>query len=129
MKNSKETSILHAFRLLQISFVVGLVLLGIDKLGGLNAIDWSVYLTESMKQHYGCDLTGLFTAVGIIEIVLGLGVIYKPRVFSPIIAGFFFLVMINFFATGMHYDHGLHTGMLGLAAVALMKLSLRKSDS
>lgn len=129
MKTAKEISYMHAFRLLQAAFVAGLILLGADKLGALHDTDWAEYLTDAMRMHYGCNLTGLFRAIGIVEIVLGLGTIFKPHVFAPIIAGFFFLVMINFLATGKHFDHALHAGMLGLGAIALMKMSVRRSDS
>ena len=63
--------------------------------------------------------------VGLIEIIAGIGVIFKPRIFSKIIAIWFALIIINLLLRGVFYDIALRDFGLLLSALAFNKLSYK----
>ena len=61
--------------------------------------------------------------VGLIEIIAGIGVIFKPQFFSKIIALWLALIVINLLLRGIFFDIALRDFGLCLSAIALSKLS------
>jgi hypothetical protein len=61
--------------------------------------------------------------VGVIEIIAGLGVIFKPKLFSYIIALWLLALIINLLLTGIYYDIALRDFGLLLSVLALGCLS------
>ena len=61
--------------------------------------------------------------VGVIEILAGIGVLFKPRFFSAIVAIWLLLIIINLLLTGKYFDIALRDFGLMIAAVSLSKLS------
>ena len=63
--------------------------------------------------------------VGIIEIIAGIGVFVKPRVFAYIVAAWLLLIIINLLTSPGYYDVALRDLGLMLGALALARLSPR----
>lgn len=117
----------QAFRILQIVFILVPIIAGIDKF--FNLLDeWAVYLSPFvMNLIHGQDRLFL-GVVGIIEIVAGIGVIFKPRIFAYIISGWLALIILMVLQTGHFYDDVLRDFGLALSAFALGKLSTKYSS-
>jgi hypothetical protein len=112
----------QAYRILQFAFIVAPIIAGCDKFAYL-LTNWSNYLSPmAMQMIHGHDRT-FFMFVGVIEIIAGIGVIFKPKVFAYIVAVWLLLIIINLLMTGNYFDIALRDLGLLLAAVALGKLS------
>jgi hypothetical protein len=61
--------------------------------------------------------------VGIIEIVAGLGVAFKPKVFAYVVSAWLLLIIVNLLMIPGYYDVALRDFGLALAALALARLS------
>jgi hypothetical protein len=62
-------------------------------------------------------------AVGVIEIVAGLGVWFKPRLFAYVVAAWLLLIIANLLMIPGYFDVALRDFGLSLGALALARLS------
>jgi hypothetical protein len=62
-------------------------------------------------------------AVGVIEIVAGLGVAFKPRLFAYVVAAWLLLIVVNLLMIPGYFDVALRDFGLSLGALALARLS------
>jgi hypothetical protein len=62
-------------------------------------------------------------AVGVIEIVAGLGVAFKPRIFAYVVSAWLLLIVANLLMIPGYFDVALRDFGLSLAALALARLS------
>lgn len=116
----------QAYRLLQIAFIVAPIMAGLDKFFYLLA-DWSAYISPlGMRMINGHD-RGFMMFVGVIEIVAGIGMIFKPKIFSYIVALWLALIIINLLLTGKFFDIALRDVGLLLGVIALSRLSQQYS--
>jgi len=72
--------------------------------------------------------TSFMMLVGVIEVVAGVGVILKPRVFSYVVALWLVGIIINLLLTGHYFDIALRDLGLCLSALALGRLSEKYAD-
>jgi hypothetical protein len=66
--------------------------------------------------------------VGVIEIVAGIGVALRPRLFSYVVAGWLAGIILNLLAIPGYYDVALRDLGLALGALALARLSVEFSE-
>jgi uncharacterized membrane protein HdeD (DUF308 family) len=112
----------QAFRILQITFVIAPIVAGLDKFFYLLA-NWSSYIAPfALKMVHNHD-RGFMAIVGVIEIIAGLGVIFKPKLFAYIVSLWLLGIIFNLLLTGQYFDIALRDLGLLLAAVSLGKLS------
>src|SRR5215204_348754 len=71
----------QAFQILRIGFTVAPVLAGLDKFLHL-LVDWDKYLPSAVNNLIGGYGSQLMMIVGVIEIIAGIGVFIKPRIFA-----------------------------------------------
>ena len=109
-----------AFRILQFGFTVAPILFGLDKFFNLMT-DWTNYLPGFVTDAVSGDV--VMGIVGVIEIVAGIGVWWKPRVFAPVVAGWLGLIIVTLALTGSYWDVALRDFGLLLGAVALWRLA------
>ena len=110
----------QAYRILHIGFVVAPVVAGLDKFTNL-LTDWEQYLAPFVADAIGA---GTFMAiVGVIEIVAGIGVALKPRIFAYVVSAWLFGIIINLLLIPGFYDIALRDLGLALGALALGRLS------
>lgn len=112
----------QAFRILQLGFIVAPILAGLDKFFYL-LTNWSQYLSPLASRIVHGHDHAFMMVVGVIEIIAGLGVIFKPKVFAYIIAWWLLCIIINLIMTGHYYDIALRDLGLLLGALALGRLS------
>lgn len=107
-----------AFILLKIVFVVLPLLAGVDKFFYF-LVDWSQYLS-AVFGGYG-DL--ILMIIGVVEMLVGIGVFFKPRIFAPLIGVWLALIIINLLILGTFYDVAVIDFGLCLSAFALGRLA------
>ena len=111
----------QAYQILRLGFVVAPIVAGLDKFFHL-LVDWDKYLPAVVNNLVGGHGHQLMLAAGIIEIVAGLGVAFKPKVFAYVVSAWLLLIVVNLLMTG-YFDVALRDFGLALGALALARLS------
>ena len=112
----------QAFRILQVGFIAAPILAGLDKFFHL-LVNWDQYLPSVVSRVSPIDGHNLMLIVGVIEIVAGIGVALKPRMFAYVIAAWLALIIANLLLIPGYFDVALRDFGLFLAALALARLS------
>jgi hypothetical protein len=116
----------QAYGILRFGFTVAPILAGLDKFFGL-LVNWDQYLPSFVNNMVGGHGHSLMYLVGVIEVIAGLGVWFKPRIFAYVVAGWLFLIIINLLMIPGFYDVALRDLGLALGALALGRLSQEHS--
>ncbi len=121
----------QAYRILHLGFIAAPILAGADKFFNLLA-DWDNYLAPVLNRILGGHGHAFMLVVGVIEIVAGIGVALRPRIFSYVVAAWLLGIIGNLLLFPpshpfAHYDVALRDFGLFLGAVALGRLSSRFS--
>ncbi len=112
----------QAFRILQIGFVAAPLLAGLDKFFHL-LVNWDQYLPSVVARLSPIPGHQLMLVVGVIEIIAGLGVAWKPRIFAWVVAAWLVVIIINLLLIPGYFDIALRDFGLFLGALALARLS------
>src|SRR5437588_2213873 len=112
----------QAFQILRIGFTVAPILAGLDKFFDV-LVDWDKYLSPTANNVLGGHGHQFMMVVGVVEIVAGIGVALKPRVFAYIVAIWLVLIIGNLLSIPGYYDVALRDLGLALGALALGRLS------
>ncbi len=112
----------QAFRILQVGFIAAPILAGLDKFFHL-LVNWDQYLPSVVSRVSPIDGHNLMLVVGVIEIVAGIGVALKPRIFAYVVAAWLALIIANLLLIPGYFDVALRDFGLFLAALALARLS------
>ena len=112
----------QAYLILRFGFTVAPIVAGLDKFLHL-LVNWDQYLPSITNRLVGGHGHELMLAVGVIEIVAGLGVAFKPRIFAYVVAAWLLLIILNLLAIPGYYDIALRDLGLLLGALALGRLS------
>jgi hypothetical protein len=112
----------QAYQILHFGFTVAPMVAGLDKFFGL-LVDWDQYLPSFVNNLVGGQGHALMYGVGVIEIVAGLGVWFKPRIFAYVVAAWLLLIIANLLLIPGYYDVALRDLGLALGALALGRLS------
>lgn len=109
----------QAYQILHFAFTLLPILAGFDKFfNGL--VHWEQYLSAPFNVLGNAHQTmGL---VGIIEIVAGIGVWWRPRLFAYVVAAWLLAIIVNLLMLGHFYDIALRDAGLCLGALALGRL-------
>src|SRR5512143_2821558 len=108
----------QAFRILQVAFVAAPVVAGLDKFFHV-LVDWDKYLPGIANRLVGGHGHQLMLAVGVIEIVAGIGVALHPRIFSYVVMAWLWAIILNLLLIPGYYDVALRDFGLSLGALAL----------
>jgi hypothetical protein len=116
----------QAYKILKFAFTVAPILAGLDKFFHL-LVNWDQYLAPLANQLLGGHGHGFMKLAGVVEIIAGIGVAVKPRLFAPVVAVWLVLIIVNLLAVPGYYDIALRDLGLALGAAALWRLSLAYS--
>jgi len=108
--------------ILRFGFTVAPILAGLDKFFGF-LVDWDKYLSPMANNVLGGHGHQFMMVVGVVEIIAGIGVALKPRVFAYIVAIWLLLIILNLLSIPGYYDIALRDLGLALGALALGRLS------
>jgi hypothetical protein len=131
MAKSKVSKVAHdpgksTFWILKIYFIIALLLVGLDKFF-YEMSNWSTYICPFALQLFSCQDRPLMGIAGLIEILIALGLIFWPRVFSYFLCAWLLLGIVNFLIGCRHFDLALWNVGLFLAAFCLGGLSMKYS--
>src|SRR5437773_9163669 len=86
-------------------------------------VNWDQYLPAAVARLSPIGGHDLMLVVGVIEIVAGIGVAWKPRIFAYVVAAWLALIIVNLLLIPGYFDVALRDFGLFLAALALGRLS------
>jgi len=112
----------QAYLILKFAFIVAPILAGADKFSHL-LVNWDQYLPPVVNSLAGGHGHELMLAVGAIEIVAGLGVALKPKIFAYVVSAWLLLIIVNLLLVPGYFDVALRDLGLALGALALGRLS------
>lgn len=110
----------QAFQILRLAFTLAPILAGLDKFFNILTV-WHNYLSPQFDIFGNAQTTMM--VVGVIEIIAGLGVWFKPKIFSYIVAAWLLGIIVNLILLNDFYDIALRDFGLLLGALALGRLS------
>src|SRR6516164_7985823 len=99
---SKELN--AAYWALRVAFGVGPLLAGLDKFTNI-LVNWEKYLSPAAARVMPISATTFMHAVGAIEIIVGLAILFgATRVFGYIAMLWLFAIAVNLISSGAYYD-------------------------
>jgi hypothetical protein len=115
----------QAYQILHVAFVLASLIAGFDKFLHM-LTNWDGYLAPMILNalsNIGVTGHDFMLGVGVIEIIAGLLVAFKPKIGAYVIAAWLLGIIANFLLLGGYYDVALRDFGLFLGAVALGRLS------
>jgi hypothetical protein len=112
----------QAYQILRFGFTVAPILAGADKFLHL-LTDWDKYVPAVISNAIGGHGHELMLVAGVIEIVAGIGVFLKPKIFAYVVAAWLAMIIVNLLLIPGFYDVALRDLGLLLGALALGRLS------
>ncbi|MCI0382427.1 MAG: hypothetical protein L0207_05190 [Chlamydiae bacterium] len=112
----------QAYYLLKLVFIVAPILAGIDKFTGF-LTHWENYLSPFVHQTFGMERMAFMKIIGIVEILVGVGILWKAKVFAYIVTIWLVAIIVNLLMLGQFLDVALRDLGLALSALALARLS------
>lgn len=107
-----------AYRILHLGFTVAPILFGLDKFTNLMT-DWTRFLPEFVTINGGT----IMAIVGVIEVVAGIGVWLRPKLYANIVAAWLGVIIVTLALAGGFWDIALRDFGLLLGALALGQLA------
>jgi hypothetical protein len=118
----------HAYQLLHFAFIVAPIVAGADKFVHL-LVNWDQYLAPSIAALLPISGHAFMLIVGVVEIVAGLIVAFRPLIGGYIVAFWLWGIIINLLLVPGYFDIALRDFGLSLGALALARLSARYDTS
>jgi hypothetical protein len=112
----------EAYRILHVAFTIAPIVAGLDKFFNL-LVNWEQYLPPVVTNMLGGHGHEFMLVVGVIEIIAGLGVAFKPKIFAYVVSLWLLLIVVNLLMIPGYFDVALRDFGLTLAALALARLS------
>jgi hypothetical protein len=119
---ARDNPAYQAYLLLRIGFAVAPILFGLDKFTNV-LVDWTIYLAPQLDRLIPGSASDAMTAVGVVEILAGLVVAFRPKFGGYLVAAWLAGIIVNLLLLGDHYDVALRDFGLLLAALTLARLA------
>jgi hypothetical protein len=120
--NPAGNPVYQAYQILHWGFVALPVIAGLDKFFHV-LVNWDQYLAPIVSRWLGGNGHAFMLAAGVIEIVAGILVAFKPRIGGYVVAVWLLGIIINLLIYSGFYDIALRDFGLLLGALALARLS------
>src|SRR5688500_9067226 len=92
---------LQAYRILHFAFVVAPIVAGLDKF--INVLtNWTKYLAPQVSEIVPAQQ--FMYGVGVVEVLAGLLVAFKPRIGAVVVSLWLFGIIVNLLLTGTYFD-------------------------
>lgn len=114
----------QAYQALRFAFVAIPIIAGIDKYFNV-LTSWEQYLAPAFPNLLGATPRSLMLGAGLIEVLAGIGVAFKPRIFGWVVAAWLLGIVVNLMIRGGFYDIAARDFGLCLGAYALARLAAR----
>ncbi|WP_336712365.1 hypothetical protein [Arthrobacter sp. USHLN218] len=116
----------QAFLLLRTVFTIAPILFGLDKFANL-LTDWTQYLAPVATQVVPVTAQQFMYGVGVVEILAGILVAWRPRIGSLVVAAWLLGIIINLLVLPGFFDVALRDFGLLVGALALNRLATAES--
>jgi hypothetical protein len=116
----------QAYQILHFGFTAAPILAGLDKFFHL-LTNWDMYLAPWVAGLLPVGAHQFMLAVGVVEVIAGLLVAWRPRIGAPVVALWLVGIMINLVSAGAFLDVALRDLGLALGALALWRLTVEFS--
>lgn len=120
-----QDPVYQAYRILHIGFTVAPILAGLDKFTNL-LVNWTQYLAPFVANVV--PASAFMMTVGVVEIIAGLLVFFKPRIGAYVVAAWLAGIIFNLLLVPGYLDVALRDFGLFLGALALARLSTAFGD-
>lgn len=120
-RTGAESPAREAFRILRFGYAAAPILAGADKFVNL-LTDWEQYLPPALARLAAGRTHEVMMFVGVVEIVAGIGVALRPRLFAYVVAAWL-LAITAALTTTVYLDVALRDFGLAVGAFALARLS------
>ena len=117
----------QAYQILKFGFTVAPIIAGLDKFFHL-LTNWDQYLPAVVNNMLGGHGHQFMMVVGVIEVVAGIGVFLKPKIFAYVVSAWLVLIIVNLLLIPGYFDVALRDLGLALGALALGRLSSQYSS-
>jgi uncharacterized membrane protein YphA (DoxX/SURF4 family) len=108
---------------LRTAFGLGSLVAGLDKFTS-RLVDWERYLSPVIRQMLPINGALFMRFVGVIEIVVGLAILFgATRVFGYIAMLWLWAIAANLISSGGYYDIAMRDILLGMGAYALARVT------
>jgi hypothetical protein len=114
----------QAWQFLYVAFVVAPIVAGVDKFFGL-LVNWDQYLAPIFAQMSPVGGHNLMLVIGVVEVIAGLVVFWKPRIGGYLVAVWLWGIIVNLLLIPAYFDIALRDFGLSLGALAFARLSER----
>ncbi len=114
---------LQAYQLLHVAFFLAPIVAGADKFFHY-LVDWDQYLSPMAARLIPVPPATFMKGVGVVEIVAGLLVAFKPSIGGWVVGAWLLGIVLNLIALHGYYDIALRDFGLALGAFALARLSV-----
>jgi uncharacterized membrane protein YphA (DoxX/SURF4 family) len=112
-----------AYWALRVAFGFGPLLAGADKFTNI-LVNWEKYLSPVTLRFLPVDATTFMRGVGVIEIIVGLAILFgASRVFGYIAMVWLFAVAANLISSGAYYDIAVRDILLAIGAYSLARVT------
>lgn len=115
----------QAYKILHLGFTAAPILFGLDKFLHL-MVDWTQYLAPFVDNIIPGAV--FMPIVGVVEIIAGLLVYFKPRIGAYVVAAWLLGIIVNLLLVPGFFDVALRDFGLLLGALALARLSESFAD-
>lgn len=112
----------QGYQILHWGFTALPILAGLDKFAHI-LVNWDMYLAPVVTRVLPIGAHTFMLAVGVIEMIAGLLVAWKPRIGAYVVALWLWGIIINLLLAHNYYDIALRDFGLSLGALALARLS------
>jgi len=112
----------QAYQILHAGFVIAPIVAGLDKFLHL-LTNWDVYLAPRIANLSPIGGHASMEVVGIVEILAGLLVAFRPRIGAYVVMGWLMAIILNLLLVPGFFDIALRDFGLALGALALARLS------
>ncbi|HLX63572.1 MAG TPA: hypothetical protein VKX17_20045 [Planctomycetota bacterium] len=117
----------QAYQLLHFGFAIAPIVAGLDKFFN-KLTEWDMYLAPFFARMIGGHESVCMEIAGVVEIIAGVGVIFKPRIFAYVVAAWLACIIVNLLMVPGFYDIALRDFGLLLGALALGRLSMEHGN-
>jgi len=112
----------QAYQILHVAYSIAPIVAGVDKFFD-KLVNWDKYLTPIVPNILHLTPHLFMQAVGIVEVIAGLIVAFKPKIGAYIVGCWLAGIVINLLMVAGYYDVALRDFGLCLGAFALARLS------
>jgi hypothetical protein len=118
----KHNNILLAWRLLYFTYGLFPIIVGLDKFFGFLAADWSIYMNAYIPTFFNMTSATFMYAIGIIEILAGLLVFFRPLIGGYVTVIMLAIIIINLMSIPQ-YDTAARATAMAVGAYVFVLLS------